>query len=61
MTIDFAYFLYIFGDKGANMLYSRAVKKICLYLPNLFIVILQVGGVFVPLTPKSKLLNDSPW
>ena len=29
----------------------------CSHLPNLFAVILGVGGVFVPLTQKSKLLN----
>ena len=58
MTIYIAYFLYIFGDNGANMLYSRAVNKMCSRLPNVFTVILGVGGVFVPLTQKSKLLNN---
>ena len=61
MTIDIAYFLYIFGHIGANMLKSRAVNKICPHLPNLFTVILRVDGVFVPLTQKSKLLNESTW
>ena len=56
-TIDIAYFLYIFGDNGANMLYSWAVNKMCSNLPNLFTVILGMGGVFVPLTQKSKLQN----
>ena len=58
MTVDIAYFLYIFGDNGANVLYSLAVNKMCSRLPNLFIVILGVGGVFVPLTQKSKLLKN---
>ena len=53
MAIDIAYFQYIFGDYGANMLYLRAVNKMCSHLPNLFTVILGVGGVFVPLTQKS--------
>ena len=59
MTIDIDYFLYIFGDNGANMFYSWAVNKMSSHLPNLFTVILGVGGVFVPLTKKSKLLNES--
>ena len=59
MTIDIAYFLYIFGDNGANIIYPGAVNKMCSHLPNLFIIILGVGGVFVPLTQKSKLLNES--
>ena len=29
MTIDITYFLYIFGDNGANMLNSWAVNKMC--------------------------------
>ena len=53
MTIDIAYFLYIFVDNGANMLLSWAVNKMCSHLPNLFTVKLGVGGVFVPLTQKS--------
>ena len=61
MTIDIAYFLYIFGDNGANMLYSWTVNKMGWHLPNLFIVILGVGGVFVPLAQKSKLLNEFTW
>ena len=61
MTIDIAYFLYIFVDNGANMLYPRAVNKMCSHLPNLLTVILGMGGVFVPLTQKSKLLNESAW
>ena len=56
-----AYFLYIFGDNGANMLYSWAFNKMCWHLTNLFIVKLGVGGVFVPLTQKSKLLNEFTW
>ena len=61
MTIDIAYFLYIFGDNGANMLYLWAVNKMCSHFPNKFTVIIGVGGVFVPLTQKSKLLNESTW
>ena len=61
MTIDIAYFLYIFGDNGANMLYLRGVNKVCSHLPNLFTVTLGVGGVFLPLTQKSKLLNEFTW
>ena len=61
MTIDIAYFLYIFGDNGTNMLKSRAVNKMYSHLPNLFTVILEVGGVFVPLTQKIKLLNEYTW
>ena len=29
MTIDIAYFLYIFGDNGAYMLLSCTVNKMC--------------------------------
>ena len=29
----------------------------CSLLPNVFAIIFGMGGVFVPLTPKSKLLN----
>ena len=54
MTIDIAYFLYIFGDNGANRLKSLAVNKMYSHLSNLFTVILWVGGVFVPLTQKSN-------
>ena len=54
MTIDIAYSLYIFGDNGANMLKSLALNKMYSHLPNLFTVILWVGGVFVPLTQKSN-------
>ena len=61
MTIDIAYFLYIFGENGANMLYSRGVNNVCSHLSNLFTVILGAGGVFVPLTQKSKLLNEFTW
>ena len=61
MLIDIAYFLYIFGDNGANMLKSLSVNKMCSHLPNLFTVILGVGGVFVLLSQKSKLLNESIW
>ena len=59
MTIDISYFLYIFGDNGANMSLSLAVNEMCSQLPNLFTAIFGVGGVFVPLTQKSKLLNES--
>ena len=57
MTIDIAYFLYIFGDNGANganMLKSLAVNKMYSHLPYLFTAILWMGGVFVPLTQKSN-------
>ena len=61
MTIDIAYFLYIFGNIGANMLYSQGVNNVCLHLLNLFTVTLGLGGVFIPLTQKSKLLNEFTW
>ena len=48
MTIDIAYFLYISGDNGANMLYSRGVNNVCSHLPNLFTVILGWVGYFTP-------------
>ena len=50
MAIDIAYFLYIFGDNGANMLLSRAVNKMCSHLPILFTVILGVGKLIWLLT-----------
>ena len=61
MAIDISYYLYIFGDNYANMILLLAVNKMRSYLHNLFTVILGVGGVFVPLIQKSKLLNESTW
>ena len=48
MTIDIAYFLYIFGHIGANMLKSRAMNKICPHLPNLFSHIKGGWGICTP-------------
>ena len=52
-TKDIAYCSIYFGETGANMLYSRAVNTMSSHLPNVFTVILEVGGVFVSLTQKS--------
>ena len=58
MAIDIAYFLYIFGDIGANMLSCEQDA----FTSSQFIHRLIRGGwgICTP-DPKSKLLNESTW